>query len=197
MKCRYSENDIALFVEGDLTAARHREIDSHLVACDACRDVAVALRESQAVFKTLRQDAVSAAALASVRSRVLAEVNASGFRGTWARWIYAVSGAVLALIVGAVWAAYKQLEPPAVEFSTKFQPPAVPAVAGMVPEAAVPKPVPVRKPTSRPSRARPADRVIVAAQPEARPAKPLLMKLFTDDPNIVIYWLLDDSGGTL
>src|SRR5262249_23427576 len=35
-------------------------------------------------------------------------------------------------------------------------------------------------------------------QPEApKPAKPLVVKLLTDDPNIVIYWLIDNTGGAL
>ena len=36
----------------------------------------------------------------------------------------------------------------------------------------------------------------VAPEPSA-PAKPLVVKLLTDDPNIVIYWLIDNTGGAL
>jgi DNA-directed RNA polymerase specialized sigma24 family protein len=31
----------------------------------------------------------------------------------------------------------------------------------------------------------------------SEPAKPLVVKLLTDDPNIVIYWLIDNTGGAL
>ena len=40
MKCRYSENDVALFVEGDLDHAKANDMEAHLVACDACRILA-------------------------------------------------------------------------------------------------------------------------------------------------------------
>ena len=36
----------------------------------------------------------------------------------------------------------------------------------------------------------------VAPEP-SEPAKPLVVKLLTDDPNIVIYWLIDNTGGAL
>src|SRR5438477_10382495 len=93
MKCRYSKNDVALFVEGDLGQAQARDIEAHLVACDACRILAEELRESQSMFKSLKQDAVSVAALSSVRSRVLAEVEAGQARAAWGRWVIALAGA--------------------------------------------------------------------------------------------------------
>ena len=65
MKCRYSENDVALYVEGDLAPAKASRIEAHLMECALCRDLAADLRESQAMFKNLRQDTVSAAALST------------------------------------------------------------------------------------------------------------------------------------
>jgi len=36
----------------------------------------------------------------------------------------------------------------------------------------------------------------VPPEPSAT-AKPLVVKLLTDDPNIVIYWFIDNTGGAL
>jgi len=75
MNCKWSEKDIALFVERDLAEPRAREIEAHLASCAACRKVAADLAESQALFKSLKQDNVSAAALSSLRSRVLTVID--------------------------------------------------------------------------------------------------------------------------
>jgi len=79
MRCRHFEDDLALYVEGDLAGSRHRAVEAHLAECGPCRAFVAELRESQAVFKRLRGEMVSAAALGDVRQRVLAEVA-----GAWA-----------------------------------------------------------------------------------------------------------------
>ncbi len=98
MKCRYSENDIALYVGGDLLPSKAFEIQRHLMACDECRELSGELRDSQGILKSLRQDPVSTTALAAVRMRVLAEI---GRRSRWVggRWVYAVAGAVFVAVV--------------------------------------------------------------------------------------------------
>ena len=56
MKCAHSEQDIALFVEGDLDSAALHAIQGHLAECRGCRALADELRISQASFKDLRQE---------------------------------------------------------------------------------------------------------------------------------------------
>src|SRR5262245_15212427 len=102
MKCRYSETDIALYVEGDVAPAKACEIQAHLSVCTKCRDLAVELRESQAVLKTLKQDTVSATSLALVRSHVLSEIQ-SGVKPLWARWVYALAGGVFVAVLAVGW----------------------------------------------------------------------------------------------
>jgi len=46
MKCRYSETDIALYVEGDVAPAKACEIEAHLSVCTQCGDFVIELRES-------------------------------------------------------------------------------------------------------------------------------------------------------
>src|SRR6185436_11684018 len=92
MNCKYSENDVALYVEGDLAAAKVNDFEAHLAACGMCRELEAELRESQLVFKSLRQDTVSASALAHVRTRVLAEVGGRDAKQGWGRWVFAMAG---------------------------------------------------------------------------------------------------------
>jgi anti-sigma factor ChrR (cupin superfamily) len=47
MKCKYSETDLALYVEGDVVSAKACEIQAHLSVCTQCRDLVIELRESQ------------------------------------------------------------------------------------------------------------------------------------------------------
>src|SRR5262249_45089870 len=118
MKCAYSEQDIALFVEGDLDPAALHIIESHLSECSACRTLAEELRTSQTTFKDLRQEVVNRASVLGVRRRVLIELDELDSKTEWARkierWLflgarrgYAVAGVafVLAVCVSAslVW----------------------------------------------------------------------------------------------
>ena len=102
MKCRYSETDIALYVEGDVAPAKACEIEAHLSVCAQCGDLVIELRESQAVLKTLKQDTVSATSLTLVRSHVLAEIQA-GVKPLWGRWIYALAGGVFVAVLAVGW----------------------------------------------------------------------------------------------
>jgi anti-sigma factor ChrR (cupin superfamily) len=45
MKCKYSETDLALYVEGDVVSAKACEIQAHLSVCTQCRDFVIELRE--------------------------------------------------------------------------------------------------------------------------------------------------------
>jgi anti-sigma factor RsiW len=197
MKCGYSENDVALFVEGDLGEAKAHDMEAHLVACDACRILAEELRESQSMFKSLKQDTVSAAALSSVRTRVLAEVGAGKARAAWGRWVVALAGAgfVVAICAGLVWHVRGKVDP--------LPPPtaAVPATMG-TPTIAKSKQeivevVKVKLPIPKREQRQPRAQGVVHTEIPVEPPKQLVVKLLTDDPNIVIYWLVDQTGGTL
>jgi Putative zinc-finger len=202
MKCIYSTNDIALYVEGDLSPKKIRDIEAHLANCLACRDLAAELSESQAAFKSLRQETVSAAALSSVRTHVLAELSARPFRMTWGRWAYAVAGAVFVLVVGFALA-HRRAEP--VTSIVQTEPSAPPVQPVITNEPDVQKPttttdvvkVMVRRPAIAKRRAdgHQTTEVVAPAEPPVEPPKPLVVKLLTDDPNIVIYWLVDQKGG--
>jgi hypothetical protein len=225
MKCMYSENDVALYVEGDVMPAKAREIQAHLSVCTRCQDLAMELRESQAALKTLRQDNVSGTSLALVRSQVLAEIQA-GVRPVWGRWVYALAGAVFVVVLAVGWMLeMRKSQVQEIVKSDPLPPPAaVPLTRGTVirdanndtnrqsvrgretandisrrekanKAAKANSNVPLREGDGRQRRQEVAHTEIQPEQSE--PAKPLVVKLLTDDPNIVIYWLIDNTGGAL
>lgn len=222
MKCMYSENDVALYVEGDVPPAKAREIQTHLSVCIRCRNLAVELQESQGALKSLRQDNVSGTSLALVRSQVLAEIQA-GVRPVWGRWVYALAGAVFVVVLAVGW--MLEMRRPRVQEIVKSDPPppqaAVPLTTVIIDAnndtnrqsvrgstasdisgrekankaAKANSNVPLREGERRQRRQEVAHTEIQPEQSE--PAKPLVVKLLTDDPNIVIYWLIDNTGGAL
>jgi anti-sigma factor RsiW len=198
MKCGYSEKDIALFVEGDLPALRFREVEAHLNDCETCGELAEGLRESQAMLRGLRQEMVSSAALTGVRERVLAQVGSMESPATWMRKLerliyvgfrprYALTGVVLAAMVSAgIWYSLRPAKAPEMVRSVVGPAPVlndVPRPAQVVPARTVRK-------TTKAQRYKE-----VEVQPKAAEApRQVAIKLFTDDPNIVIYWLVDQKG---
>jgi hypothetical protein len=200
MNCKWSEKDIALFVERDLASAKAREIEAHLASCAACRTLAADLAESQAVFKTLKQDNLSAAALSSLRSRVLAELGTGKVRPAWGRWVYALAGVGCLALMGAGSLWYMQTPPPPVQQAV-MRAPVPPAEAAPLYEGhkgadSAPDRVPAAKRTRRKPPQPPAqepDQVEIPAEPPRQ----LVVKLLTDDPDIVIYWLVEQNGGGL
>jgi len=196
MNCIYSENDIALFVEGDLAPEKAGEVQEHLEFCAACRELATDLQQSQTPFKSLRQDTVSTAALLSVRARVLSEIRESRVKPAWGRWIYATAGAMFAAVIGLGIAS--QMRTPSLPQVQQVVLPVPPTQRTVAPqlsasvatERSSSAATPVR---ARASRTRPV--TLVKAGNEA--PRQTVVKLFTDDPNIVIYWLIDQTGGAL
>jgi len=73
MSCSFAAL-VALHVEGDLDESERQRVESHLRTCPDCWDLAEDLRESQAIFKSIRQDVPNQAMLSAVRARVLEDV---------------------------------------------------------------------------------------------------------------------------
>ena len=182
MKCVFSENDIALYIEGDLPEASLRKIEAHLRECTACCDLAEDFRESQSIFRTLRAETVSAAAMAGVRNRVLAEVSGIRSSTVWGRklerFLYSgfrrgfVTAGLTAFVIAAgivLWPAEEVPLPPRI--AVVSTPPVQTVVVPAVHKAAA-----VRR-------------------KKAREPVQTVVKLLTDDPNIVIYWVVSENGG--
>jgi len=177
MTCREYEPLIALYVEGDLN---DRDVERHLAECSDCRELLEDLRVSQAALKEL--SVVDAAFLSAVRSGVLGRIERRR-RRAWP-WIAALAAAA-ALIVAVSTAPRK---PPLI---AKVQGPsggADPLVRGRPPG----RPSVIAQAAPRPKRSRPGGRL--RTRGSAPPSEPLVVKMLTDDPNIVIIWLVEQRG---
>ncbi len=218
MNCRGWNPHIALYLEGDLERSLAQQLETHLIACEECRTFVDELRESQADLRQLKSEIVDDAMLNRVRGRVLDQVRAIERHRTWIermgiwlwggfRWRYAVLGCV-ALIVSAVgvWRLNVHVRPVTVVAPPSPQIAAAPSIPDAPPTAAA-RPRRLKPaPTTASRQTAPAEDVgagfsrrvresateTVAAGPEANDT---LIQIVTDDPNVVIYWLVDEPGG--
>jgi len=210
MTCESFEPQIALLVEGDLSEMEAARVETHLRTCASCRAFRTELIESQNALKSLAREDLDPAALAAVRRRVRHALGQeSGRRERWIPWALAAS---IFAVAAALWlVALRRPEPRAPEATAEVapRPPAAPpqspapTPAPAVEEAAAVRraEAPSRAPRGvpRPRRDAPPDvRESLAAAPEgaAAPAEgPLVIKLVTTDPDVVIYWLVEPNGG--
>jgi len=182
MSCSKFETDIALYAGGDLPAGRIARVESHLAECADCRALAEELRAGQELLGELRDEPLEDALVAQVRHRVLIEVRRVGFsrRGALAPLLALAAAVVLAVVLawprhhrGAGSQGYP-LGPAASHAAL--------AEAGRGPAAAHGATPLVRK-----------VRHHLRRKPAAQPGPPLLVQFVTDDPNIVVYWLVDQK----
>ena len=179
MSCDKFEPLIALYIEDDLAQAEAQVVESHLAGCDACREFAAEMRESQAALKALRTEFVDDAVLLQVRTEVLSAASHLQRVVAWPRYAIA-AGLVLALLGG--WLVRRQTD------NTRVRVQSVHASL----------PAPPAQPVVRPRQPR-----VLAARVRRRPrqqtprfkSEPLVVKMITDDPQVVIYWLVDQNGG--
>jgi Putative zinc-finger len=200
MNCRYTENELALYVEGDLPPDKTSAVEVHLLSCRACLQVVEELRETQSLFKSIKQEAVSSQALVHLRTRVLGQVAARNLRPVWGRWVYALAGVAFVAAVAVGVARSHTYRKPVIEQVVQrpsVEPQDPPLQEGMASRAEV---VSERPPRPRVRRGLPSfERRGAGETPPAAPAQPpqeTMVKLYTDDPNIVIYWLIDQNGGS-
>jgi len=173
MNCRDWEERIALYAEGDLRPNEAAETQGHLQDCAGCREFAAELREHVAWMREAQQELPAAADFAAVRAGVLARLEQKRrpvARGlVWAGGLAAMAALILVLMKGPRSA------------------PAKPT-----PQVAVARPPvqTVETPPSRPVRRRHTAHTFRSKNtPE-----PLMVKLITDDPDVVIYLVVDSKG---
>jgi hypothetical protein len=137
----------------------------HLTTCDDCRELD-------------REVRLNAEALASMRADVMPVRQAR----RWP-WVAAVAAAAVAAIGLSYWMTpyVGPIEHPVIVADLK-PPPAIDVpVLPEIPRVLLAKPPAVRG-------ARPA-------KPTVAPEQPLLVNLVSDDPDVVIYWLIDPVQG--
>jgi anti-sigma factor RsiW len=174
MNCQAFEPWIALYVEGDLPVADTPLVEEHIAVCADCRELLRDLRESQAVVKELAAEAVDGALLTAVRAGVM-EGTGNRRRLVWP-WVATATAALALLALFLTPSRRPAPEPRPV--AVAHTPPKV--------EAAVSRADPPAR------RRRPRRRAVSVGPPAPQPQ--LVVKMLTDDPDIVIIWLVDQTG---
>ena len=182
--CKYTEEFLARCIEGEMP----REVELHLDECAVCSALYSELLESRAALRSLREDSLDEALVAAVHARVMSRATPRGIeRWLWAfrrQYVYVTAG--LAVFIAASGVVIWQLRTEPAEIAALSPLAAAPAVP--------PKSEPVPDVASTPVPAKPRRRAAVK-QPPTEPHE-VLVKLYTDDPNVIIYWLVDQNGGS-
>jgi hypothetical protein len=166
MNCPNWEERLALHVGGDLAEPEAAAADRHLADCAGCQVFFGGLKAGLAALQASHAEELASAHFAAVRRRVLAEI-AGQRRPFWRRaWMYAAVAVVAALWLLAVRPA---AVPPPPEVAL-FHPPAPPPVVTDLP------------------------RVRPASSPVRRAAQKLVIRVVTDNPEVVIYWISERRG---
>ena len=186
MNCANWEERIALYMGGDLGRDESAEVARHLAECAGCRLFASGVRESLAVLREAHGEPLNDAAFAAVRARVVAELEYRPARQWWL-WMGAAAAAA-ALLLAMLWMRPVKRQAPRHEMASRQIEIPVPAVPRE------PSAVPVVRVHRR--RVRRAPELIrqKAEVGTRKPEEPLVVKLMTDDPDVVIYWITDRRG---
>ena len=87
MSCSYSEETLALYVEGDLSTGEADRVRRHLSDCGSCQNAYERLRNSQAFLKSRLSSAttesISRHTLVEVRHAVLAQIQRCEIVPSW------------------------------------------------------------------------------------------------------------------
>jgi len=174
MTCGEWEERVALYAGDDLAPDDAQAVEQHVAECAGCQVLLSGLRESLALVREAHGEPIESGHFAAVRARVLAEIE--GGRARWWRfaWIYTMAAAAVVL-VAVLWPRGEEhlalpmpLAPPA---------PAIARVEELKPIA-------------------PAHRASAARVASTEPAETVLMKIETDNPDVVIYWIAESKGET-
>jgi anti-sigma factor RsiW len=180
MNCRDWEERIALHAGGDLPPAEAAAVERHLWECAGCQVLASGLQQSLALLKEAHDEPLAPAHFSTVRARVMAELEQKR-RPLWAwAWSFGLAAAAVALLVTLALRPGRTPERRAPVVAVNHPP----VVAARGPVAPPPPPHP-----------RVARRVVRPIVPDAPNSEPLIVKLQTDDPNVVIYWIADRKRG--
>ncbi|HKE25831.1 MAG TPA: zf-HC2 domain-containing protein [Bryobacteraceae bacterium] len=180
MRCEQWQERIALAAGGDLREAERAGLEAHVAECAPCADELAALQRSLALLREAHEEPMAEAHFAAVRGRVLAEIDARPRR----RWEWAAALAAAALLLAGVFVFLRtphQKSSPRRPVAAVTAPPA-PSIAA-----------PARPPTRRRRLGAPIRRVRGTVNPAEVSSEPVVVKLLTDDPNVVIYWIGDSQ----
>ncbi len=148
------------------------EFREHLKVCEQCRE----FEENAAAMRELT---IAPAAFTAVRQRVLSEIQARKRRSMWWTWP-PVAAAACVVILCAAYLAPSPQRPAALV--AKKDPPKIEWTA---------------RPVAQRVHHKSSGRSLAQAGP-VRKTEPLaVIKMLTDDPNVIIIWLVDQKGDSL
>lgn len=192
MNCTQWEERIALYAGSDLLPEETADVERHLGACPGCRQFASAMRENLEFLQDAGSDPIAPAHFAAVRARVLAKIANSPIPWWRHAWVYGLAAA--AVLLGVLLVPHSTAPVHSRQVAVQTPPLSAPSEES----ADAPQtPAPVRRVMPRVQRtaahrtARPRIQPAVA-RPDSGP--PVVVKMLTDDPNVVIYWITDKSG---
>ncbi len=205
MNCFEWEERIALYAGGDLSPAEAQALERHVAECASCQLLLSGLRASLSLVQEAHSEPIDAAHFAAVRARVLAELeHAPAYRWRLARrfaWTSAMAAAAVVVLV-TIW-----LRP---ELRLALRMPQAPKAAAVAKSASLAKTVSVTNaasvaratsvakegpaPVVRVIGPAPAIPVTPRKRPQAAPTESVLVKLETDNPDVVIYWIAENRG---
>lgn len=194
MNCVDWEERIALYAGGDLAPAETQAVEGHVAECAGCQVLLSGLRESLSLAREAHGEPVDAAHFAAVRARVLAEVENRPARRWRLGWMYAMAAAAMVLLVFA-WPrpakkSVAQAPVPAAKFAGSGRGPLVRDEPPGHPAHASRRALARRTPgPGGPGRTRGS-----APPTPDQQAEPMVVKLLTNDPDVVIYWITGTKG---
>src|SRR6516165_6809548 len=110
MSCEHWRKQIALYVEGDVSPRKSRQVGEHVGNCPDCRRFAQELTQTQAVLRSLRHEAIDGRVFETIQDRVMEQLASSQVSVShgWPRsiaWRWTVTGfvALLVFVGGAIW----------------------------------------------------------------------------------------------
>ena len=180
MNCSDWEQRIALHAGGDLPPAETAEVERHLRECAGCQVLASGMKQSLAMLKEAHDEPLAPAHFSTVRARVMAELEQKR-RPLWAwAWSFGLAAAAVALLA-----------------TLALRPGRTPERRAPVVAANHPPVVVAHEPAVPPPPHRRVARRVVRPPivPDTPDPEPLIVKLQTDDPNVVIYWIADRKRG--
>jgi anti-sigma factor RsiW len=209
VKCSHWHRTIALYVGRELGPRRGRRVEQHLEGCAACRDLAEKLAADGSYLKNLDVLASENLDLGSVRHEVLAELDnrrpsPQGLVFVRRRVVASALVMVVIIAVAIVLSDRGRRIPPVAENAVGparnlEAPIATHEIAPETPNRPDPD-VPAdsgatagREAPHRIARSEEMDGFSIASTRSA-PVEPMLIKILTDDPEVVIYWIVDSKG---
>ena len=166
MSCKEWEARVALHVGGDLPAEMASAVEQHLAGCSGCQVLWSGMRENLELLQAAHAEPLPAAAYSAVRARVMADVSRR--RQPWWHWAAGLAAAALVVMVALAMRPLPEIQP-------------LPRLA-----LAVPRAPDVHAAAPAPPRSKPRPPVAAAAN-----RQPVLVRLVTNDPDIVLYWIAD------